>query len=93
MIMGIKTLMVHEDMKLKTSMVYENEDMRKEYNNNSSPVSISSLEVPEFLVRVRQEIISDFWSCYKNRSGTGWKKFVLVYHEACICSSIWKLYI
>jgi len=28
MIMSIKTLMVHEDMKLKTSMVYEDEDMR-----------------------------------------------------------------
>ena len=30
----------------------------------------------------KQEIISGFWSCYKNNSGRGWKKFVLVCHEA-----------
>jgi len=54
----------------------------KEYN--TPPVSISSLEVPEFLLRqFKQEIISGFWSCYKNNSsGRGWKKFVLVCHEA-----------
>ena len=41
-------------------------------------------------------MISGFWSVTitKNRRGwRGWMKFVLVYHEACICSSIWKLYI
>jgi len=31
MIMSIKTLMVHEDMKLKTSMVYKDEDMKFKY--------------------------------------------------------------
>jgi hypothetical protein len=31
----------------------------------------------------KKEIISGFWSCYKNnRSGKGWKKFILTCHEA-----------
>ena len=64
----------------------------KEYNTPS--VSISSLEVPEFLFRqFKQEIISGFWSCYKNNSsGRGWKKFVLVCHEA-VFVQIFRSYI
>ena len=64
----------------------------KEYN--TPPVSISSLEVPEFLLRqFKQEIISGFWSCYKNNSsGRGWKKFVLVCHEA-VFVQIFRSYI
>ena len=45
---------------IKSIKVYEAQKHKK---YNSPPVSISSLEVPEFLVRqFKQEIISGFWS-------------------------------
>ena len=63
MIMSIKILIEYE----------EHDEAQKHKEYNSPPVSISSLEVSEFLVeQFRKEIISSFWSCYKNnRSGRG----------------------
>lgn len=51
--------------RMKMLTVYKDEAQKhKEYN--SPPVSILSLEVPEFLVeQFKKEIISGFWSCYK----------------------------
>ena len=75
--------MCQHDYEYKDINGLQRHEAQKHKEHNNPPVSISSLEVPEFLVgQFKQEIVAGFWSCYKNnRSGSGWKKFVLTCHE------------